>query len=91
MGAFRSRVEAGEPWDRVVAHAVEHNWGGIENLSHIPGQTGAALVQNIGAYGQQVGDVFESAEVADLSSGNVKHLEQKSAASPIARDLQHIS
>ena len=47
-------VNAAETWDDLVQHAVEHDWWGIENLSHIPGQAGAALVQNIGAYGQQV-------------------------------------
>ncbi|HLI31045.1 MAG TPA: UDP-N-acetylmuramate dehydrogenase [Terriglobia bacterium] len=68
------RSEAGEPWDQLVAHAVERNWWGIENLSHIPGQSGAALVQNIGAYGQQISDVLESAEVADLRSGAISRL-----------------
>lgn len=68
------RVEAGEPWDRVAAQAVERDWWGIENLSHIPGQAGAALVQNIGAYGQQISDVLESAEVADLRTGGTSRL-----------------
>jgi UDP-N-acetylmuramate dehydrogenase len=67
-------VEAAETWDDVVAHAVERNWGGIENLSHIPGQAGAALVQNIGAYGQQVSDVLESVEVMDTRTGSVEVL-----------------
>jgi UDP-N-acetylmuramate dehydrogenase len=66
------RVAAAEPWDSTVAYAVSHGWWGIENLSHIPGQTGAALVQNIGAYGQQLSDVFESAEVLELTSGEVR-------------------
>ncbi len=69
------RVRAGETWDRVVAFAVEHGWWGIENLSHIPGQAGAALVQNIGAYGQQVGDVFRRAEVLEVSTGESAILE----------------
>jgi UDP-N-acetylmuramate dehydrogenase len=56
-------VNAAEDWDNLVKCAVEHDWRGIENLSHIPGQAGAALVQNIGAYGQQVSDVLESAQV----------------------------
>jgi UDP-N-acetylmuramate dehydrogenase len=63
------RVHAAEIWDRVVACAVEHGWWGIENLSHIPGQAGAALVQNIGAYGQQISDVLLSAEVMEIESG----------------------
>lgn len=66
------RAAAGEAWDDVVAHAVSHGWWGIENLSHIPGQAGAALVQNVGAYGEQLSDVLESAEVADLASGSVR-------------------
>ncbi|MGH9450228.1 MAG: UDP-N-acetylmuramate dehydrogenase [Terriglobia bacterium] len=68
------RADAGEPWDRLVARAVANHWWGIENLSHIPGQAGAALVQNIGAYGQQLSSVFESAEVADLATGSVRSL-----------------
>lgn len=65
-------VEAAEPWDCFVARAVECNWCGVENLSHIPGQAGAALVQNIGAYGQQISDVLESAEVVDLATGETQ-------------------
>ncbi|MGH9470395.1 MAG: UDP-N-acetylmuramate dehydrogenase [Terriglobia bacterium] len=68
------RAEGGESWDHLVGFAVERGWRGIENLSHIPGQAGAALVQNIGAYGQQLSDVLESAEVMDLSTGEVKTL-----------------
>jgi UDP-N-acetylmuramate dehydrogenase len=63
----RLRISAGEPWDSLVAYTVDHGWWGIENLSHIPGQSGAALVQNIGAYGQQLSDVFEEAEVLSLA------------------------
>ncbi|PYV26605.1 MAG: hypothetical protein DMG27_06245 [Acidobacteria bacterium] len=68
------RINAAETWDNVVEHAVAHGWWGIENLSHIPGQAGAALVQNIGAYGQQIGDVLECAEVMDLRTGEVRTL-----------------
>ncbi|HLI35146.1 MAG TPA: UDP-N-acetylmuramate dehydrogenase [Terriglobia bacterium] len=70
-------IEAAEPWDRFVACAVQRNWWGVENLSHIPGQTGAALVQNIGAYGQQISDVLESAEVIDLATGETQTLLKK--------------
>ena len=56
------RVGAAERWDDVVAYAVSQGWGGIENLSHIPGEAGAAAVQNIGAYGAEIKDVVETVE-----------------------------
>ncbi len=56
------RVGAAELWDDVVAYAVANDWGGIENLSLIPGETGAAAVQNIGAYGMEISQVIESVE-----------------------------
>jgi len=48
-------VAAGEPWDDLVARAVAEEWSGIEALSGIPGLTGATPIQNVGAYGQEVG------------------------------------
>ncbi len=69
------RAKAAETWDDVVRFTVERGWWGIENLSHIPGQAGAALVQNIGAYGAQLSDVLTSTEVADLSTGDVRTLQ----------------
>jgi len=70
-------VQAGETWDHAVAFAVEQQWWGIENLSHIPGQTGAALVQNIGAYGAQLSDVFQSAEVIEIATGEIRILDRE--------------
>jgi UDP-N-acetylmuramate dehydrogenase len=55
-------VGAAETWDRVTALAAENGWGGIENLSLIPGETGAAAVQNIGAYGVEIGESIETVE-----------------------------
>lgn len=66
-------VGAGESWDYVVEQAVSRNLGGIENLSLIPGTAGAAVYQNIGAYGVELKDVLESVEVLDVGSGEIKN------------------
>ncbi|MDR1402111.1 MAG: UDP-N-acetylmuramate dehydrogenase [Tannerellaceae bacterium] len=64
------RIGAAERWDDVVAYAVSKGWGGIENLSHIPGEAGAAAIQNIGAYGVEIQDVIERVEACgQLSFG----------------------
>ncbi len=60
---------AGMLWDDLVAYAVKNNWWGIENLSLIPGEVGAAAVQNIGAYGVEFCDVIESVHVLNLKTG----------------------
>ncbi|MEN8118533.1 MAG: UDP-N-acetylmuramate dehydrogenase [Bacteroidota bacterium] len=62
-------VGAGEIWDEFVQHAVTYRLGGIENLSLIPGTVGAAPVQNIGAYGQEVCNVVEKVKGYDLEKG----------------------
>jgi UDP-N-acetylmuramate dehydrogenase len=61
-------VGAGEVWDEFVQYAVDYQFGGIENLSLIPGSVGAAPVQNIGAYGQEVGNVVEKVKGFDLKN-----------------------
>jgi UDP-N-acetylmuramate dehydrogenase len=70
----RLRVAAGEPWDAVVAHAVENGWAGIEALSGIPGSSGAAPIQNIGAYGQEVGSSLVAIEFLDFPTGEVSRI-----------------
>ena len=73
-GVPRVRIEAGEPWDDVVAFAVKHGLAGIEALSGIPGTAGAGPIQNIGAYGQQLGDTLLSIEFLDFETGDVATL-----------------
>jgi UDP-N-acetylmuramate dehydrogenase len=58
-------VQAGEPWDDVVAYTVAEGLAGIEALSGIPGSTGATPVQNVGAYGQEVAQTITSVQVYD--------------------------
>ena len=67
--AVQVRVGAGEVWDDFVAWAVEHGYGGVENLSLIPGEVGASAVQNIGAYGVEAKDVITLVEAMELSNG----------------------
>ena len=62
------KVGAGVEWDQLVEYAVFNNWGGIENLSLIPGKVGASAVQNIGAYGMEVQNQIESVYGLDLGT-----------------------
>jgi UDP-N-acetylmuramate dehydrogenase len=63
---------AGVTWDRLVEWCVVHELAGIENLSHIPGSTGATPVQNIGAYGVEIKDRIRHVTAVSLDSGEVR-------------------
>ncbi len=67
------RVGAGMVWDEWVENCVFHGWYGLENLSLIPGEVGASAVQNIGAYGVEVGEFIHSVEAISLNDGS-KHV-----------------
>ena len=64
-------VAAGEPWDDLVARAVEEEWSGLEALSGIPGLTGATPMQNVGAYGQEVADTLARVRAYDRRARRV--------------------
>jgi len=68
-------VGAGEVWHELVIYAVNHGWGGIENMSLIPGSVGASPIQNIGAYGVEVKDVLTHVEAMHVSTQEIKRFE----------------
>ncbi len=66
------KVGASEDWDNLVAYCVNNNWGGIENLSLIPGEVGASAFQNIGAYGVEASNVITEVHTYYLKTGEKK-------------------
>lgn len=66
------RVMAGENWHDLVLWTLEHNMGGLENLSLIPGSVGSAPIQNIGAYGVELKDHFVCCELMDIATQSLQ-------------------
>lgn len=70
--SIRLKCYSGELWDDIVNYTAKNNWGGIENLSLIPGTAGAAPIQNIGAYGVELSNVLVSLEAIEITTGKTK-------------------
>jgi UDP-N-acetylmuramate dehydrogenase len=68
---------AGEVWHQFVINCIEHGFAGLENLSLIPGSVGASPMQNIGAYGVEIKDVFDHLLAFEISSGEMKRFNKE--------------
>lgn len=71
-GTVRLRIDAGHDWDDLVAYSVAEGLRGIEAMSGIPGTAGAAPIQNIGAYGQEIVETLVEVELLDEATGEVE-------------------
>jgi len=70
-------AEAGEDWNEFVLWCVSQNYGGLENLSLIPGNVGTSPIQNIGAYGVEIKDTFHQLEALEIKTGKTKIFNNK--------------
>ena len=69
---FYVKAQAGEVWHHFVLHCIANNYAGVENLSLIPGNVGASPMQNIGAYGVEIKDVFYELEALNTSTNAIE-------------------
>jgi len=74
------RAGAGEIWHEFVLYCIDKGFGGAENLSLIPGSVGASPMQNIGAYGTEIKDIFESLEALEIATGEIHTFNKESCA-----------
>ncbi|MGB0806634.1 MAG: UDP-N-acetylmuramate dehydrogenase [Salibacteraceae bacterium] len=66
------KIGGGEVWHEIVLWTIDKGWNGMENMSLIPGSMGAAPIQNIGAYGKELKDIFVSLEAVNLENGELE-------------------
>ena len=74
------QVQAGENWHDFVCWCLKNNFGGLENLSLIPGNVGTSPMQNIGAYGVELKDVFHSLNAMEIASGTIQTFDKEACA-----------
>lgn len=74
------KVGAGEVWHNFVLFTIEQGYHGIENMSLIPGSVGASPMQNIGAYGVEIKDVFEKLDALEIESGEIHQFTKEECA-----------
>lgn len=71
------QIGAGVNWHEFVTYAVDNKWGGVENMSLIPGNCGTAPMQNIGAYGVEIKDTFISLNAYEIETGEIVSFDRK--------------
>ena len=74
------QIGAGVNWHEFVIYAVNNKWGGVENMSLIPGNCGTAPMQNIGAYGVEIKDTFISLNAYEIETGKMFLLTEKNVS-----------
>ena len=79
-GEILVRVGSGVVWDDFCAEMAKRNYYGSENLSYIPGEVGASAVQNIGAYGVEVGSIIKEVETIEIATGRPRAFSNEECA-----------
>lgn len=74
------KAQAGENWHEFVLWCIEHNFGGLENLSLIPGNVGTTPIQNIGAYGVEIKDTFDSCTAMKIDNQSIKSFDKQTCS-----------